>query len=218
MKRWVALSLALGMVACAESIGAAPAFAAEQAAEPGYDAASFATALAKFEAGDPSVDAGALRQQNLLRLHNTIPDWDSARDAFAALKTDPAKALASADAHRKNDPLSLDALFVAENALTGLGRADEAKLRHEQILALLRSATHGTDGQSRDKAWTAISVHEEYSILGILGFQPSKQSLMQDGGHAFDVLEATPPDGSKPVSIWFNIDAFFGKELGYLAQ
>lgn len=214
MKRTIHAAIA----AFALASGALLAGTSARAAEPGFDKSAFEAMMAKFAVNDPAADASWLRHQNLVRLNYVLPDWESAHTAFDAMKTSPDKALSLAEAHLKNDPLSLDALFVAENALNRLSRPADAKVRHEQIVALLRSATHGTDGLGKDRAWDAVSVHEEYSILGILGFEPRSQALSQDGGHSYDVMEVTPPDGGKPVRVWFNIDAFFGKELGYLAK
>lgn len=211
MRRVIATVLALLLTGLAGTVAAK-----SEKPEKGFEADAYASAVARYGAGDATVDVKWLRQQNLLNFHYMVPTWDEARKAFDSLQDDPANALERAKAWLAIDPLSIDANFVAEVALNRLKRSDEAQRHHAAIVTLLRAVTGGTDGQAQDKAWVAMSVGEEYSVLRLLGFQPNGQALVSKDGHSFDVMTVRQRDTDKDVKIWFNIDAFFGKEFGDL--
>ena len=76
----------------------------------------------------------------------------------------------------------------------------------------------GGDGSSMEKAVVIngateqTGVDAEYPYIGkhYPGFHPGEQSLMQEKGKMYDVLNFTTADGKK-MTIYFNITAFFGK-------
>ncbi|MBB3476051.1 hypothetical protein FHT53_000151 [Novosphingobium sp. BK369] len=177
------------------------------AAAPALAQDAFQAGLARFEQGDASVDARALRWQNRVRLGGTVPEWDQAQSAWATIERDPARSLAMAQAQRAIDPLNLNALYLEEQALPRLGRADEARLRHAQILILLRGITGGQDGATRERAWNVVSAAEKDTALALLGFAVTGEETRRDGGHAYAVITATPPMGGQPMTIWIGIDA-----------
>lgn len=177
------------------------------AAAPVLAQDAFQAGLARFEQGDAGVDARALRWQNRVRLGGTVPEWDQAQSAWATIERDPARSLAMAQAQRAIDPLNLNALYLEEQALPRLGRADEARLRHAQILILLRGITGGQDGATREHAWNVVSAAEKDTALALLGFAVTGEETRRDGGHAYAVIAATPPMGGQPMTIWIGIDA-----------
>ncbi|MCW1987667.1 UNVERIFIED_ORG: hypothetical protein M2348_003417 [Sphingomonas sp. R1F5B] len=177
------------------------------AAAPALAQDAFQAGLARFEQGDASVDARALRWQNRARLGGTVPEWDQAQSAWATIERDPARSLAMAQAQRAIDPLNLNALYLEEQALPRLGRADEARLRHAQILVLLRGITGGQDGATRERAWNVVSAAEKDTALALLGFTVTGEETRRDGGHAYAVITATPPMGGQAMTIWIGVDA-----------
>lgn len=177
------------------------------AAGPALAQDAFQAGLARFEQGDASVDARALRWQNRARLGGTVPEWDQAQSAWATIERDPARSLAMAQAQRAIDPLNLNALYLEEQALPRLGRADEARLRHAQILILLRGITGGQDGATRERAWNVVSAAEKDTALALLGFTVTGEETRRDGGHAYAVITATPPMGGQAMTIWIGVDA-----------
>ncbi|KPF51391.1 MULTISPECIES: hypothetical protein [unclassified Novosphingobium] len=177
------------------------------AAAPALAQDAFQAGLARFEQGDASLDARALRWQNRARLGGTVPEWDQAQSAWATIERDPARSLAMAQAQRAIDPLNLNALYLEEQALPRLGRADEARLRHAQILILLRGITGGQDGATRERAWNVVSAAEKDTALALLGFTVTGEETRRDGGHAYAVITATPPMGGQAMTIWIGVDA-----------
>ncbi|MEP7222355.1 MAG: DUF4919 domain-containing protein [Novosphingobium sp.] len=188
---------------------------AQSAPAKGFDAAAFDLAIAKVKQGDLSGDMKWLRQQNLIRF-NYMPFlwWGDSKKAFDALKSEPANALKLAETRLAENYIDIEANFVAEHALNALGRGAEAKLHHDLIVAWIASIKDGNDGQSSDKPWYAISVDEEYLMFNFMGFKPGMQSLIKMDGHVFDKMDVTDTATGKSVTIWFNIDFFFGKEGG----
>ncbi len=59
-----------------------------------------------------------------------------------------------------------------------------------------------------------ISTSEEYVILGQMGLQPGKQSLVGEDGHQYDRLEAVNPETHLQVILYFNVD----RPLGHLEK
>jgi len=176
------------------------------AAAPAPVDPAFQAGLARSEQGDASVDARALRWQNRARLGGSVPEWDQAQAAWATIERDPARSLALAQAQRQIDPLNLNALYLEEQALPRLGRADEARLRHAQILILLRGITGGQDGGAREKAWNVVSAAEKDTALALLGFAVTGENLVREQGHAYAVVMATPPTGGQAMTIWIAMD------------
>ena len=177
------------------------------AAAPAMAQDAFQAGLARFEQGDANLDARALRWQNRARLGGTVPEWDQAQAAWATIERDPARSLAMAQAQRAIDPLNLNALYLEEQALPRLGRADEARLRHAQILILLRGITGGQDGATRERAWNVVSAAEKDTALALLGFAVTKETTLRESGHAYAVITATPPMGGQAMTIWIGVDA-----------
>ena len=55
-----------------------------------------------------------------------------------------------------------------------------------------------------------IDTKEEYVILRVFGLMPSKQSLLNEKEHSYDLLEAIDPKTNKTVPLYFNIDRPYG--------
>jgi hypothetical protein len=43
-------------------------------------------------------------------------------------------------------------------------------------------------------------------ILRVLSLQPAHQSLVEDQGHSYDVMEAKDPKTGETVTLFFNVD------------
>jgi hypothetical protein len=180
------------------------------AAEPQKD---YATLLAQAKAGDPNVDMLALRRANAAQFGYSTPKWKERDETFAQIDTDPATALAAAEARLTINYLDLYAHVAASQALLALGRNKEAESHDNLISAVVRSVAGGHDGSNNENAWNAVSIDEEYTILVLGGFKFIRQSLVQRGGHTYDVMEAVDRQNGETVSFWFEIDSFFGKEF-----
>jgi hypothetical protein len=179
------------------------------AAAPGFDDAAFQAGMARFEAGDAGLDAKALRWQNRARLGGSVPEWIRPRrpgPRWSAIR----RSLAMAQAQRAIDPLNLNALYLEEQALSRLGRAEAAQRRHAQILILLRGITGGQPGTAPDAAWNVVSAAEKDTALALLGFTVTAEDTRREGGHAYAIVTATPPMGGAAMTIWIAVDALVG--------
>ncbi len=70
-----------------------------------------------------------------------------------------------------------------------------------------------TDGTTVERAFKVDGVPEEYQIVRALGLKPKLQSLVSDHGKMYDVLTVTDPKTGQERKLWFDINAFFGKEF-----
>lgn len=198
-----ALLLALALVA-------SPALAKVPA---GFDDKAFVASIERVRGEDLTVDMLKLRQDTLLHFDYAIPSWAQAGETFDLIATDPAAALAQAEAQLKINYLDFYAHVAAETALTKLGRSQEAARHHALVMALIGSVTRGNDGESAKSAWNVVSIGEEYAILNLMGLDFTGQSLANEGGHTYDVMAVKDPETGREFSIWFEIDSFFGKEF-----
>lgn len=103
-----------------------------------------------------------------------------------------------------------DAHFIVSLASTKLG--DPTAAAREQAIAtgLWKSIETG-DGKSADAAFTVISVSEEYSLMRIRQRKVTRQSLVNQGGHSYDVLE-TVGSGGDTQTFYFLIDRVMAAE------
>jgi hypothetical protein len=77
---------------------------------------------------------------------------------------------------------------------------------HNQVVMLLSAVTSTGDGSSKERAFHVISVADEYGILEIFGLSLTMQSLVEDKGQSYDVMELKENKyGLK--SMYFNITA-----------
>ena len=67
------------------------------------------------------------------------------------------------------------------------------------------------DGKTAATAFTVISVSEEYELMRAMGVKVAQQSLINQGGHVYDLLAGTGPTGA-PASYYFLIDRVMAAE------
>lgn len=213
--------LAAAMLALMAAAPLAPARAdagVSKAATAAADSAAYDAALARVRQDDLTVDFKWLRQQHAARFGSLMPGWPEAKGLFDKLDSDTGAALAGAEARLAQDYLSFDAHFLAEIALTKLGRAEEATRHHAFLSAYVQSVTEKKDGLSAETAWNAASVPEEYFVLMLLGFKPKGQALINGKSGIYDAMDVTDRDTGKETKIYFDISSFFGKEFEGLGK
>ncbi len=99
-------------------------------------------------------------------------------------------------------------------AFEKLGQPDAAAKQHATVVALLHSIAGGHHGTGPDDAFNAVSIAEEYVMLDSLGWKSQGQALIPKDGHNFDALDVVAGKSGKAFTVYFNIDACFGHELG----
>jgi hypothetical protein len=86
-----------------------------------------------------------------------------------------------------------------------LANFDDAKRERAIAMAIFRSMKLNGAGKSPEQAFVVISAAEEYELMRAGQFSVVNQSLVQEAGHAYDVLEVTRPRG-RNITFYFQID------------
>ena len=168
--------------------------------------------MTRAKAGDPDIDYRALRFAFAAK-----PDFNPYGKAGAEHRAAMMKAYSAGDCATavKEAVEFFEASFgsidghIVSDICNGRLRNDAERARHHAIAAgLIHSITDFGDGKSQETAYVVISVDEEYSLLGVLGLNLGRQSLIKAEGHMFDQLDVTTTDG-QPRSLLFNIDRVF---------
>lgn len=179
--------------------GAAPASAAE----------SYEAMVARVKGGDVAVDYRALRDA-YAESAVYAPyggDFDEARNemrkAFNA--QDCAKVLPNAEK-------VLNAIFIDITAHLLSARChelgnDRTKADFHRAVArgLMSSIIASGDGKTTTTAFVVVTISEEYDVLSALRWRLVSQSLIDDDGHAFDLMEVTSPT-NETAKLYFQID------------
>ena len=128
------------------------------------------------------------------------------------------KALQNAEVVLDNNFTDMDAHFVEYIAYRELGEAAKSDFHHSVFRHLVKSILDSGDGKSTEGAYVVASVDEEYVVLRVLGLRLVRQSLDQDKGHSYDVLETKDPESGKSVKLYFNVDVPMGRLMSILGD
>ena len=201
------IALALSLV----TVSAAAA-AATQDAEGRYQAL-----LAAAKASAPNADWGQLRLAFADRPGFKVFSQSAARRQMlqAANAGNCAEALQSARAVIAEAYVDADAHLVAAYCEDAAGSPVRAKLDRDIGAGLLESIKTG-DGLSPATAFTVIDVAEEYALTRALGLSIASQDLVQQGGHSYDVLQATDDKGQR-ATYYFLVDRVLAAEAATAA-
>lgn len=135
-----------------------------------------------------------------------------------------AECVKSAEAALAITYTNLAAHFLATRCSASLGDAAATQRLMTpfvlQIGAILREP--GRDGRSPDTSWRAISVSEQYVILGYLGLATTSKSLVADSKGEMNDCHTIRPDPAKadashPKTLCFNVSlpmSKIGEEFG----
>ncbi len=87
--------------------------------------------------------------------------------------------------------------------------ANVREFHKEVIGGLLRSIRDSGKGVSTETAMYVINIGEEYDLIYFSGMKPVKQSLIDENGRQFDVMETEDQEG-KRYRMYFEVTDFFG--------
>ena len=73
-----------------------------------------------------------------------------------------------------------------------------------QVIMLLAAVRATGDGRSKETAFHVISVADEYGIMDVFGLSPKMQSLVEDKGQSYDVIDLEKNEYGLE-SMYFNI-------------
>lgn len=134
---------------------------------------------------------------------------DALREAFekdTPSKEDWEKAALEIDKELETDPTNIRFHLYKRIIYSNLYGLDSERTTdaHNQVVMLLSAVTSTGDGRSKETAFHVISVADEYGIMDILGLSPKMQSLVEDKGQSYDVMDLEKNKyGLK--SMYFNI-------------
>lgn len=96
--------------------------------------------------------------------------------------------------------------FAAE-ICAKLGEKERAGMHEVFMKKIVDTILGAGDGRSFEGAWPVLEVGEEYLILDALKFRGDhKQSLVEHGGHKYDVHTYTDDATGTSTKLYFNVD------------
>ena len=135
-------------------------------------------------------------------------------DAFA--RGDDATVLDATAKLLADDQTDVRANMLRAVALRRTGDERQAEQFGKLGALLLESLVRDGDGKSFETAWTAFQVKEEYAVLSSRGFAVSKQTLVENDGRHYDVLEAhslrDPDPNGEAERFYFDVTELVKEE------
>lgn len=177
------------------------------------EAAGFPALLARFQAGDTTVDVRALRMA-----YTRTPAYDpyDAADADAQgamwkhLRDGRlADATRAAEALLARDWLDIAPHVVAEVAYTGQGADSAAALHAFAVRALVGSIGGPQDGRSPEAPMHVIDVSEEYAWLNYYGLRAQRQGVRRCAKSRCDSFTVQDEAG-KEFQVFFDVGILYG--------
>jgi hypothetical protein len=200
-----------------------PAFADTDTPQPESPATStttYAALIEKAESGVGDIDYTALRlsypQSSTYDPYGAVTRaaFNDAWNAFQ--KNDCDTALAKTDEIQKTNYT-----IVAIHAVRGecFERAgDSVRSARELAIAkgLAQSELASGDGKSPATAYHVVTMNEENFILTALGVTSTKQALLSQNGHSYDLMSGTYTKTGEPAGVLFLVDDIIAGELRIL--
>ena len=193
--------------ALAGVLGTTTAKAAESL---GYD-----QLVAQAEAGKVPVDYTVLRMAYVTSAHYD-PYSARVRAPFEAMW----KAFTSGDCTtalaKSDDLLKINYTYISAHAVRGecFNRAgDHVRAAIEDAVGRgLDESLMGSGVGTMAKPYVAISLNEEGYVLAAKGIAKETQSLVNNGGHMYDLIEGTDTKTGHKTGVLFQIDGIFAGE------
>jgi hypothetical protein len=128
------------------------------------------------------------------------------RAMFAAVSVkDYGRAAELAEAILKERYVDIYGHQVAALAYRELGDRGKSAVHGSLARELIRSIVESGDGNTPETAMQLISEEEESVILQALDLKPSKQELLDLGGHTLDRVDAADSN-DVTITLYFNLD------------
>ena len=173
---------------------------------------SYGELLAQLKSGNTAIDFQALRfaraDQPGYNPYAALADPDKGDliRAMAANNADQVATIANRIIGR--DYTDIDAHAALATVLERRGQTQEAAFERAVADGLLRSIQLSADGMSPETAFVVIGVAEEYTLLGAMGVQVARQSLIQADRGPVDALEVVSQNGDRRT-VYFDISRLF---------
>ena len=121
-------------------------------------------------------------------------------------KKEFAQAIAETQKGLALNKYDIDLLMILASAYRGSGDIPNADKTREQWMSLVDSILGSGSGRDFATAFQVISVAEEYAVLRVLGLQVTGQSLRENGGSEFDIMQVKNPRSGADITLYFNVD------------
>ena len=131
-------------------------------------------------------------------------------EMFEALRNkDYDKAIADAQVILEKKFVDIEAHFVSSIAFSEMKNSERYNFHHFVTRALVDSILDSGDGKTPETAFIVIETGEEYTLLGMTGFEVVRQSLIKSNGHSYDKLEIKYRKTGETAIFFFNVDIPF---------
>jgi hypothetical protein len=129
---------------------------------------------------------------------------------FEALRNkDYEKAVSAAQAILEKKFVDIEAHFVSSIAFRETKNLEKYNFHHFITKGLVDSILDSGDGKTPETAFVVIETAEEYTLLGMTGFEVVRQSLIKSNGHSYDKMEVKHRKTGEPAIFFFNVDIPF---------
>lgn len=92
-----------------------------------------------------------------------------------------------------------------------LGDAEQERINARMLKGLTDAIDATGDGRSPATALEVVAIEEEYGILAARGLKRERQSLVREGGHSYDKMDAVDDRGGH-TTLYFNVDLPLSRE------
>jgi hypothetical protein len=131
-------------------------------------------------------------------------------EMFEALRNkDYEKAVSAAQSVLEKKFVDIEAHFVSSIAFREIKNFERYNFHHFVTRGLVDSILDSGDGKTPETAFIVIETGEEYTLLGMIGFEVVRQSLIKSNGHSYDKIETKHRKTGEPAVFFFNVDIPF---------
>jgi hypothetical protein len=131
-------------------------------------------------------------------------------EMFEALRNkEYEKAVSAAQTILEKKFVDIEAHFVCSIAFREMKNSERYNFHHFVTQGLVDSILDSGDGKTPETAFIVIETGEEYTLLGMIGFEVVRQSLIKSNGHSYDKMETKHRKTGKPAIFFFNVDIPF---------
>lgn len=176
-------------------------------------AKSYADLVAQAESGDSATDYTALRTAYAASDGydpygmDLQADYHQLWPAFQA--KDCAKVITVSDGMLKRDYTMATVHVLRADCFRAQGDASRGDREEAIARGLADSLRHTGDGKSVATAYVVVTMSEERFLLVAIGLHEARQSLINDKGHMYDLIEGPNDNPGGPKAAYFNVDALF---------
>ena len=179
----------------------------------GAQDATYDMLVAQLKSGNTAIDYRALRYARAeLQGYNpyeALSDPTKGDLIRAMGANDLAMVSTLANQILARDYTDIDAHAALAAVFERRGQRDQAATALAIANGLLASIREAGDGMTPETAYAVIGVAEEYSLLGAMGVQVARQTLVQSARGPVDALEVVNPTNGERRTIYFDVSRLF---------